>query len=66
MTSDVKKDWNKAKDTATYYTNRTESKIDEATNAIKSQYGKSDLKVKVDNIRAELVKDIEKAEPYWR
>ena len=36
MTSDVKKDWNKAKDTATYYTNRAESKIDEATNAIKN------------------------------
>lgn len=66
MTSDVKKEWNKAKDTATYYANRADSKIDETTNAIKNQYEKSDLKVKVDNIKAELVKDIEKAEPYWR
>ena len=36
MTSDVKKEWNKAKDTATYYANRADSKIDETTNAIKN------------------------------
>lgn len=65
MSKDLKQDWNKAKDTAAYYVNRAESKIEEAASTIKKEYEKSDLKEKVDNIKEVVEKKVEKVEPYW-
>lgn len=62
MTDTVRSEWNKVKDSANYYANRAESKLEETKHLMQRQYETSKVGQKLNELAEETQRTIE---PFW-